>query len=156
MTEQIPNDLTSRIVEQAQDAIIYADRDGVIRLWNAGAEAIFGHSAADALGQSLDLIIPERLQPRHWEGWHRVMETGETRYGRELLAVPGLRADGTRISLEFSIAMLRDDAGAIAGIAAILRDVSARREEDIALRKRLAELEASIRPAGTPDADAQE
>jgi PAS domain S-box-containing protein len=142
-------ELAGRIVAEAQDAIIYADREGVVRLWNAGAETIFGFSADEALGQSLDIIIPERLRQRHWDGYRTVMATGETRYGPgEMLAVPAMRKDGTRISVEFSIAMLRDDQGALMGIAAILRDVSERFEKDRELRKRLAELEAQVRPAG--------
>ncbi|MBI2761312.1 MAG: PAS domain S-box protein [Chloroflexi bacterium] len=143
-----------RIVMEAQDAIILADRDGVIRVWNAGAEVMFGHSAEEAIGRTLDLIIPERLRPRHWEGYTRVMQTGVTRYGRELLAVPGVRKDGARISLEFSITILKDDAGAISGIAAILRDVTTRFEQDRALRQRLAGLEAQIKNAELPPADA--
>lgn len=139
---------------EAQDAIILADRDGVIRVWNAGAEVMFGHSAEEAIGRTLDLIIPERLRPRHWEGYTRVMQTGVTRYGRELLAVPGVRKDGARISLEFSITILKDDAGAISGIAAILRDVTTRFEQDRALRQRLAGLEAQIKNAELPPADA--
>lgn len=146
-------ELEQRIVEEAQDAIIYADREGTIRLWNTSAETIFGYTAAEALGQSLNLIIPERLRPRHWDGYHRVMATGETKYGRELLSVPGMRKDGTRLSLEFSIAMLRDEAGALMGIAAILRDISERFERDRALRTRLAELEAQLRPAGVQTSD---
>jgi len=148
MPEMTESELYRHIVMDAQDAIIYADREGTIRLWNAGAEVIFERTAEEAVGQSLDLIIPDRLRPRHWEGWQRVMETGETKYGRELLAVPGQRADGTRISLEFSISIMRDEGGAIAGIAAILRDVSERFERDRALHKRVAELEAQLRPAG--------
>jgi PAS domain S-box-containing protein len=141
-------DLTRRIVDEAQDAIIYADREGNMQVWNAGAEAVFGYSRDEALGQSLDLIIPERLRQRHWDGYHKVMATGETRYGRELLAVPGLRKDGNRISLEFSISLFRDEHGAVSGIAAILRDVTARFEKDRELTKRLADLEARLRPAG--------
>src|SRR5262245_27014069 len=125
MGEHGDSRLERRIVAEAQDAIIYADREGAIRLWNAGAETLFGSGAEEGLGQSLDLIIPERLRQRHWDGYHRVMATGETRYGAgELLAVPGVRKDGMRVSLEFSIAMLRDSAGSLLGIAAILRDVS--------------------------------
>jgi PAS domain S-box-containing protein len=139
--------LSRRIVDQAQDAIIYADRDGVIRLWNDAATVMFGYEAGEAIGESLDLIIPEKLRARHWEGYHRVMATGETKYGRELLAVPGQRKDGSRLSLEFSIAMLRDGDGAITGIAAILRDVTARWEQDRALNQRIKELEAQVRPA---------
>ena len=143
-----------RLVDEASDAIIYADREGIVRLWNTGAAAMFGYVAAEALSQSLDLIIPEKLRGRHWDGYHKVMTTGETRYGPgELLAVPGVRKDGTRISLEFSIAMLRDEQGSLVGIAAILRDVSERFERDRTLRKRLAELEAQLRPATPPTGD---
>ena len=145
------DDLYRRIVDEAQDAIIFADREGTIRLWNAAAETIFGHSADEAVGQSLDLIIPERLRQRHWDGYTKVMQTGETRYGRELLSVPGIRKDGSRISLEFSIALLRDADGMPSGITAILRDVSERFERDRELRQRLAELEARLRPAGVEE-----
>ena len=148
MAETADDELYRRIGEAAQDANFYADRDGMIRLWNAGAEAVFGFSAAEALGQSLDLIIPERLRGRHWDGYRTVMQMGETKYGRKLLSVPGIRKDGSRISLEFSIAMLRDEGGAVQGIAAILRDISERFERDRALRTRLTELEAQLRSAG--------
>ncbi|MBX5491526.1 MAG: PAS domain S-box protein [Chloroflexi bacterium] len=129
------------LVAEAHDAIIFADREGVIRLWNRGAEELFGYTAAEALGQSLDLIIPERFRARHWEGYRRVMATGTTRYGRELLAVPGMRRDGTRLSLEFTLTLLRDTEGTVLGAGAILRDVTARWEEMRALRERLAALE---------------
>ena len=155
MVEQRDGDLYRRIVESAPDAVIVADRDGAIRLWNAGAEALFGYTADEALGRSLDLIIPERQRQRHWDGYHRVIATGETRYGAgEMLAVPGVRKDGARISLEFSIAMLRDQVGSLTGIAAILRDVSERFERDRTLRRRLAELEAQLRPANPTAGDA--
>src|SRR5262249_61441311 len=103
--------LCRQIVEGTQEAIVFADRDGMIRLWNAGAEAMFGYLTEEAIGQSLDLIIPERQRGRHWEGYRKVMATGVTRYGTELLAVPAVRKDGTRISLEFTIVLLRDDMG---------------------------------------------
>lgn len=147
MPDWTVEELSHRIVAESQDAIIYADRDGVIRLWNAGAEVMFGHPASTAVGQTLDLIIPENLRERHWEGYRRVMASGETKYGRELLSVPGIRADGSRISLEFSIAMLHDADGGLAGIAAVLRDVTERRQADRELRQRLATLEAQLRPA---------
>lgn len=138
-----PEQIRAQIVDAAQDAIVYADRDGTIRLWNSGAERMFGYTAVEAVGESLDLIIPERQRKRHWEGWDRVMATGETRYSSgAVLAVPGVHADGTRISLEFSIAMHRDADGKIAGISAILRDVTARWNETRDLRKRLRELES--------------
>jgi len=116
------------------EAVIVSDRTGAITLWNRGAEVMFGHSAEEALGQSLDLIIPERLRTRHWEGYHTVMSTGFTRYGRDLLAVPAVRKDGRRLSIEFSILLLRDDDGAPDGAAAIIRDVTARWERERAAR----------------------
>ena len=143
--------LCQRIVEDAPDAIIFADREGVIRLWNAGAQAVFGYQPEEALGQTLDLIVPERLRERHWKGFRRVMATGVTRYGREeLLAVPAIGKDGGRISVEFSIVMLRDAAGEPLGIAAVLRDVTQRWQEQQQLRKRLAALEAAMSAPSHP------
>ncbi|HZP36422.1 MAG TPA: PAS domain S-box protein [Methylomirabilota bacterium] len=137
--------LCRQIVEQMPDAVIFADRDGVVRLWNRAAETVFGYSADEALGQSLDLIIPERFRARHWDGYARVMETGTTRYGTRLLAVPAMRKDGQRISIEFSIALLKDERGRVTGAAAIVRDVTARWHEERELRQRLAALEESAR-----------
>jgi PAS domain S-box-containing protein len=134
--------LCQQIVNDAPEAIIFADREGVIPLWNKGAEAMFGYSTQEAVGQNLDLIIPERQRGRHWEGYRKVMASGVTRYGKELLAVPAMRKDGTRISLEFSIVLLRDEVGQPRGVAAIMRDVTARWQQDRALRERLAALEA--------------
>lgn len=136
--------LHQQILEQVQDAIVVSDRDGMIRLWNRAAEAMFGYPAGEAVGQSLDIIIPERFREQHWEGYHKVLETGVTRYGTELLAVPGVRKDGERISLEFSISILSDEAGERIGFAAILRDVTERWKEQKALRERLADLEAKV------------
>ena len=132
--------LCQQIVEETHEAIIFADRDGMIRLWNTGAEAMFGYSAEEVIGQSLDLIIPERLRGRHWEGYHKVMATGVTRYGKELLAVPAVRKDGTRISLEFTVVLLRDAAGQPMGTAALIRDVTERWQQEKALKERLAAL----------------
>jgi PAS domain S-box-containing protein len=128
------------ILETEADAIVLADRDGAIRFWNPGAERLFGFTAAEAVGRSLDLIIPEPQRARHWAGYRQVMETGESRYGQgDILAVPGLRKDGTRVSIEFTIVPLRDAAGRMEGMAAILRDVTRRFEETRALRRKLAE-----------------
>ena len=136
--------LYQQIVEGAQDAIVFADPDGIIRLWNSGAEAIFGYSAEEALGQTLDLIVPEKLRQRHWEGYRQVMATGVTRYGSELLAVPALNKDDSRMSVEFTIVLLSDDAGKPVGTAAIIRDVTERWQKEKELKKRLAELEAQV------------
>jgi len=125
------------IVDGAPDAIIFADTDGIVRLWNSGAEAIFGYSASEAIGQDLDIIIPEKLRERHRQGYRKVMETGVSRYMQELLAVPALRKDGARISIEFGIVILKSDDGAIAGSAALIRDVTARWEREKALKQAL-------------------
>lgn len=135
--------LCCQILETTRDAVIVADRDGIIRFWNPGAAIMFGYEAAEALGQSLDLIIPENLRARHDEGYRRVMAAGITKYEQEVLAVPGRRKDGSHISLEFGIALIRDQAGEILGTAAILRDVTARYEREKELKKRLAALEES-------------
>ena len=130
---------TDRLVSGISDAIIYADAEGVIRLWNRGATRIFGFTESEALGHSLDIIIPEGLRQRHWLGYHGTMQTGQSRYGDgQLLAVPAVRKDGARISVEFTIVPFTNDAGQMIGIAAILRDVTARFEELRALRKEVA------------------
>lgn len=131
--------LACALLEAAADAIIATDRGGVIRFWNPGAARIFGFAPGEAMGQSLDLIIPENLRARHWDGYHAVMRTGESRYGRgDLLSVPALRKDGGRISVEFTIVPLKDAQGRMDGMAAILRDVTARFEEMRALKRQLA------------------
>jgi PAS domain S-box-containing protein len=128
------------LVRNAPDAIVYADEDGVIRFWNRGAERVFGFAEAEALGNTLDLIIPESLRGRHWQGYAATMTSGVTRYGAgEILAVPAMHKDGRRISIEFTILPFRDRTGRMQGIAAILRDVTARFEEVRALRRQLAE-----------------
>src|SRR5438094_7624005 len=120
------------------EAVVYSDREGIIRLWNRGAETIFGYRREDALHHTLDLIIPERWRARHWEGYRTVTRTGVTRYGREVLAVPTSRSDGTQISIELPT----DRDGQVLGAVAIVRDVSARWQQEQALRKRLRALEA--------------
>jgi len=133
--------LFRQIVEEMPEAVIFADRQGMVRLWNRAAETIFGYSADEALGQSLDLIVPERFRARHWEGYRHVMATGVTRYGQRLLAVPAMRKDGQRISIEFSIALLKDERGEVTGAAAVVRDVTPRWLEERELKRRLAALE---------------
>ncbi len=146
-------DLCQKIIEGARDAIIFADREGVIRLWNSGAKAMFGYRAEEALGQTLDLIIPERLHERHWVGYRRVMANGVTRYGEELLAVPAVRKDGARISLEFNLALLRGGADELLGAAAFIRDVTARWQQEKALKERLATAEAKVASLDKPSSE---
>jgi PAS domain S-box-containing protein len=116
--------LYRQIVERSQDAIIATDREGVIRLWNGGAENMFGYRAEEAVGSTLDLIIPEWLRQRHWDGYRMVMATGTTQYALELLTVPAVRKDGSRIPLEFRITLLRDTAGIVTGAAAMIREIT--------------------------------
>jgi PAS domain S-box-containing protein len=137
--------LAPRILEATGDAVLFGDREGRIRYWNGGAERTFGWAASEALGQSMDLIIPERLRGRHWEGWDRVMETGVTRYGTELLAVPAARKDGAPLSIEFTIQLVRGDGGEILGAAAIVRDVTARWTRERETRRKVQELEARVK-----------
>ncbi|MDX6723404.1 MAG: hypothetical protein QOD73_1808 [Solirubrobacteraceae bacterium] len=149
-------DLVSLLVA-SDDAVIVADPGGTIRFWNAAAEGMFGHPAGEAVGSSLDLIIPEKLRERHWAGYRTVMQTGETAYAGRMLAVPALRADGSRISVEFTVTLLTDAAGAVTGIGAIVRDVTERWEERRALQAKVRALEdelaalrhaAATRPGG--------
>ena len=130
-----------QIIEGAQDAIIFADKEGIIRLWNSGAEAIFGYSAKEAIGETLDLIVPEKLREKHWEGYRKVMDTGVTKYGSDVLSVPALKNDNSRLSVEFTIVLLKDDNGKPQGTAAIMRDMTERWQKEKELKKRLAELE---------------
>ncbi len=144
MSDLAPEWICHRIVETTGDAVLFGDREGRIRFWNAGAEATFGWSTAEAVGQSMDLVIPDRLRGRHWEGWEKTMATGVTKYGRDLLAVPAVRKDGSPLSIEFTIQLVRDDEGAILGASAIIRDVTARWNRDKELRKRLKDLESQL------------
>lgn len=137
-TAGVPHGLIEAILGSASDAIIAADADGRITFWNPGAARIFGFSSVEAIGSSLDLIIPENFRARHWVGYNRVMITGESRYGKgDLLSVPGLTRDGRRISVEFTIVLLHDQQGKLIGTAATLRDATKRFEEIRELRSRL-------------------
>src|SRR3990172_6994786 len=122
--------LFRRIVESSPEAIVFSDRE--------------------AVGESLDIIVPEKLRERHWEGYFRVMKTGATKYGKDLLAVPGIRKDGSLVSLEFSVALIRDGDGALMGISAVMRDVTARWQKEKEMKERLAALEAQAKGSGNP------
>ena len=133
-----------QLVQAVGDAIVISDAGGAITLWNPAAERMFGFSQQDALGKSLDLIIPERQRQRHWDGYQKTMESGVTRYGNDVLRVPAVHKDGHTLSIAFTVALLRTPAGKVAAIVAVIRDESSRFAEDRALRKRLAELEARL------------
>lgn len=136
-----PERLARTLLTDMPDALIVADAGGAIRFWNAGAERIFGFTTAEATGQSLDIIIPETLRARHWAGYDNTMRTGKSRYGAgDLLAVPAIRKDGSRISVEFTVIPLHDKSGAMEGIAAILRDVTKQFTQMRALQKEVATL----------------
>ena len=133
-----------QLVEVLGDAIVVCDAQGAITLWNPAAEYMFGYSETEALGQSLDLIIPERLRQRHWEGYQKTMATGQTRYGHDVLRVPAVNKAGDAMSISFTVALLTGADGQVTGIASIIRDETAKFNEDRALRKRLAELETQV------------
>jgi PAS domain S-box-containing protein len=135
--------LAAALLQSTADAVIATDREGTITFWNPGAVRIFGFTASEATGQSLDLIIPENQRARHWTGYREVMKTGQSRYsGGDILAVPALHKDGRRISLEFTIVPLKDAAGGMTGMVSVLRDVTARFEEMRELRRKAAAAQA--------------
>jgi PAS domain S-box-containing protein len=136
-----------QLVAGAGDAVMVCDAAGTIQLWNTAATRIFGFSEAEALGQSLDLIIPMRQRGRHWEGYHKTMATAVTKYGADVLRVPALHKDGHSLSIAFTVSMLMGADGKVSGIAAIVRDESARFAEDRKLRARVVELEALVSKA---------
>jgi len=135
-----------QLVAAIGDAIIAADASGAITLWNPGAERMFGYTEEEALGQSLDLITPERLRNRHWEGYNKSMATGTTKYGNDLLRVPAVHKDGRAMSIAFTVAMLFTPENKVGAIVAIIRDETVRFNDERALKKRVVELEAQLQP----------
>jgi PAS domain S-box-containing protein len=132
-----------QLVEGIGDAVVVCDAAGAIVVWNDAAVRMFGFTREDALGHSLDLIIPERQRQRHWDGYHKTMATGETRYGSDVLRVPALHKEGRTLSIAFTVAMLHDAAGKVTAIVAVVRDETVRWAEERQLRARLAQLEAA-------------
>jgi PAS domain S-box-containing protein len=145
MEKAIDLALFRAIAEQAPDAIIFADTKGVVRFWNESAKAVFGYSAGEALGRSLDLIIPERLRRAHWDAFQRAIEIGQTRLGRQALATRAVHRDGNKLYVELSFAVVKDMAGTVAGALGVARDITSRYVSDSALRKRLSELEEKLK-----------
>ena len=132
-----------QLVEAFGDGVIVCDAAGAIVFWNAASARIFGFTEEDALGQSLDLIVPQRQQQRHWDGYHKTMATGQTRYGTDLLRVPALHKEGKPLSIAFTVALLHGADGKVTGIAAVVRDDTARWNEERALKARVRELEGA-------------
>jgi PAS domain S-box-containing protein len=124
------------ILEHAPDALIVADREGVIRLWNAAATRVFGHRAEAALGAGMDMIIPERFQEQHWTGFDHALETGELKYDARALPTRSMHADGRTIYIELTFALLRDASGQVAGVMAAARDITERWERERARAQR--------------------
>jgi PAS domain S-box-containing protein len=133
------------LVAASGDAVILSDVEGLVRVWNPAAERMFGFTADEALGTSLDLIIPERQRQRHWDQYAKTMETGHTRYGHELLRVPALHKDGRTLSIAFTVGLLFGADKAVTGVLAVVRDETARWTQERELKRRLAELEAKPR-----------
>jgi len=133
---------SEQFVRASGDAIIAAGADGSIVLWNPAAERVFGYSESEALGRSLDLIIPERFRQRHWDGYRQVMHTGHTKYGTDVLRVPAIHKDGRALSIAFTVSLLSAPGAGGRVIVAIVRDETSRWNEERELRRRLAELEA--------------
>ncbi len=129
----------AQLVHRLADGVIVCDPDGAIVYWNDAADRIFGWSAAEAIGRSLDLIIPEKQRRAHWDGYRKVMASGVTRYGGDLLRVPSLHADGERRSIAFTVTLLQDPSGAVSGIAAVVRDETERWAQERELRRQLRE-----------------
>jgi PAS domain S-box-containing protein len=132
-----------QLVHAIGDGMIVCEAAGTIIMWNQAATRIFGFSEAEALGKSLDLIIPERQRQRHWDGYHKTMATGQTRYGHDLLRVPALHKDGKALSIAFTVAILHGQSGEVAAIVAVVRDETERWSEERKLRARLAQLETT-------------
>jgi PAS domain S-box-containing protein len=144
MEKAIDLALFRAIAEQAPDAIIFVDTKGVVRFWNESAKAVFGYSADEALGRSLDLIIPERLRRAHWDAFQRAIEIGQTRLGRQAFATRAVHKDGNKLYVELSFAVVKM-AGTVAGALGIARDITSRHVSDSALRERLSELEEKLK-----------
>lgn len=138
MSERCDDTTYRLLVEQVADAVIYADREGAIRIWNAAAERLFGFTAAEALGQSLDLIIPERLRAAHWRGFDEALARGATKLGGRATLTRAQTRDGRAVYVDMSFSVLTGDDGQVRGSMAIARDATERRAELQALRERLA------------------
>ena len=139
-----------QLVEAIGDAIVASDASGAITLWNPAAQRMFGYTESEALGQSLDIIIPQRQQQRHWDGYHKTMATGQTKYGNDVLRVPAVHKDGSARSIAFTVALLHSPDQKVSAIVAAIRDETSRFAEERSLRKRLTELETQLATQANP------
>jgi PAS domain S-box-containing protein len=140
----------AKLLDIISDAVIVADTSGRIAFWNAAATRIFGFAAHEAMGQTLELIMPERLRPRHNVGFTKSMETGTTRYGNDLLRVPAIHKEGKPLSIAFTVAMMFDGSGKLTGVAAVIRDETSRFQEERELKRKLAAYESAARGRAAP------
>ncbi|MGH9933438.1 MAG: PAS domain-containing protein [Pyrinomonadaceae bacterium] len=151
MVDKIKEGWFRAIVEQAPDAVIFADRDGITRIWNLGAEAVFGYSEAEVLGKSLDLIIPEQLRRAHWEGFHRAVEAGNTRLGRQALATRSIHKNGNKLYLDLTFGIVKNESGQVVGAMAVAREITSRYLAEVDMRKHVLELEEKLKALSKHD-----
>ena len=144
----LPHDIGMLLLDQSPDAVVYADREGIIRWWNAAAERVFGHPSSEAIGQSLDLIVPERFRTAHWTGFHRALENGTTQYAGRALPTRSQRKDGQTIYIEMTFAILQDAHDTVIGALAHIRDITQRFTEEREMRARLVDLERRLEELG--------
>lgn len=148
VSPRLAEDYAAAILDQLTDAVIVCDPTGIITYWNQAATSLLGWSAEEAAGETLDLIIPERLRPRHWAGWNRAVETGETAYAGRLLEVPALHRNGDTVSITFTVTLLTTSTDtATTSVVAIARDDTERRRQSQAMENELRRLQRSSRPA---------
>ncbi len=144
MSHSEPPGFSQALIEQLADAVIFADRDGLIQVWNAGAEAVFGHTADDVLGRRLDVLIPEHLRSAHWAAFDAAVDSGRIRHGRESMVTRSFHKDGSDLYVDLSFALVKDGAGRVLGAVAVARDITERFRAERQTRRRLAELEAQL------------
>jgi PAS domain S-box-containing protein len=137
--------LAQALIEHLADAVIFADRAGVIQVWNPGAEAVFGYSSDEVLGRRLDVLIPERLRPAHWAGFDQAIESGNMKHGRESMTTRSIHRDGSDLYVDLSFALVKDDTGHVLGAVAVARDITRRFQAEKESRRRLSELEARVK-----------
>lgn len=145
MSSKQPADFFRALIDQVADAVIFADGDGLIQLWNAGAEAVFGYAADEVLGQSLDVLIPERLRSAHWTAFDKAIDTGQTKHGRESMTTRSVHKNGSDLYVDLSFALVKNQAGRVLGSVAVARDITTRFRADKESRRRTAGLEAQVK-----------